>query len=148
MPVLAQQFRQRLQDADGERRDLGLVAKQEGLQLRQRGRPLVWPLQPAPRRQRWIGERRPLGGDIELLPPVGQAARALEARPRVAPEMRGIELVDGKLFFLAQIEKAARQVEEVLNLGMGDAVARDVEKTETVGVLAQLAKKVIAIPSG
>ncbi len=53
--------------------------------------------------------------------------------------MRRVQLIDQEFFFLAQIEEAAGQVEKVLNLGVGDAVASYVEKTETVSALTQLA---------
>jgi len=51
--------------------------------------------------------RSTLDADIDLLAPVHRAVRELAADPRVATELRAVDVLDGELLLVGQFEEAA-----------------------------------------
>ena len=70
-----------------------------------------------------IRQRFALGADVDLLAPVGLAAREFEAGAIVAAEMRRVDHLDRELVALRQREESPRERFDLLNQVGIDAVA-------------------------
>ena len=135
----AERERPGAQEAQGEGVELGGPAGDDGLQVREVGRPQVGTFEaPIVGDARAALDRGALFADIDLFPPVDVAVGELAADARVTAELRAVDVLDRELLPLGEGEEAAGHIQDVVDERLRDAVPDEVEETHLVGGLAQL----------
>lgn len=86
-----------------------------------------------------------LTANVDLLAPIGLAARVFETSAIVAAEMRRLDHFDGELVALRQSKEPACKPEHVGDELCGNAVAGQIEEAETSRRITKLAQERISL---
>ena len=126
----------------GDGREPVLPVQHRRTQLRQGAGPLVRSFQPPP--HRLVGPTRagrPLGAEVQLVAPVRLAVGELVTHPRVAAEVRGLQVADCHPVPLGQREEAAGHVQNVGGVLDRDAGSGQVEEADPMSCGAQIVEE-------
>ena len=138
---LAETESERTQHHVAERRHLVHPCHHRGTQLGQRRGPLVGATQTHPRRVVGLEQRRRavVRADVDLIAPVGLAARVLHTEPGVALEIRRVGVDDLGAVGVGQGEEPPREIEHRRRHRRVDAVATEMGEADLVEHPDQLA---------